>query len=157
MSKLAALAAARKRQAEDNSKDPESKVAKTEKKPDLLEEISARSRSNSSSNLPVTPVKETPHKRTKSTTAELPVQPVDVPESSLQNLSIAEQDLGFTPSIFAQTLLSTASSLQPGIQPSRAFGQPYATKSSYSSAGIFTQPSPDDIVLAAQSKGSLRS
>jgi elongation factor 1 alpha-like protein len=55
------------------------------------------------------------------------------------------------PSSFAKTLFGSA----PGTsKPKRdVFAMPYASSSAYS-AGAFAKPSPDDIVLTAQAKGS---
>lgn len=93
-------------------------------------------------------------------------QPVLAPEGDMQKLSITQtknrppesrptlSDLSIepvkaAPSAFAQTLFG------PTIKDQRpeVFAMPYASSSSFL-AQAFAEPSPDDIVLAAQAKGS---
>lgn len=57
-----------------------------------------------------------------------------------------------SPSAFARTLLGSAPEAQTS-QRQNVFAIPYTSSSSFS-AGVFAKPSPDDIVFAAQAKGS---
>jgi elongation factor 1 alpha-like protein len=150
MSKLAALAAARKQKAEMQSESGATK----ERAVDLLDELSFRTKTQtpvSQIKAPSIPIESTLQTSPPSATPE--TQTLAISDSIKAPLDVEE--LHITPSTFAQTLCSFDSEQQkPALHPS--FGQPYATKTSYSSAGLFTKPSPDDVVLAAQSKGSLR-
>ena len=56
-----------------------------------------------------------------------------------------------TPSAFARTLFGSAPSKAP--RPDEIFAMPYTSSPIYV-AEAFAEPSPDDVVLAAQAKGS---
>jgi elongation factor 1 alpha-like protein len=157
MSKLAALAAARKKQVE------ESKAAagalQSGQPADFLHELSTKRAfgSNAASTVTLPILSESSSKDSgDSSSSALNHEETDSPIPAA-----AYQSLETSPSVFAQTLCRVSLQLD---KPHNQFqttlaslSQPYSTKKSYASAGLFSKPSPDDVVLAAQSKGSLRS
>jgi elongation factor 1 alpha-like protein len=158
LSKLAALAAARKKQAEESKQDA-ANLLETNKSTDLLDELSAKLSISSVSASSARPVLNEPKGKESSGYLDR----VQIPEETSPIPTVAHQSLGTPPSFFAQTLCRTSlhserhseRHIQPATFPS--LSQPYSTKKWYNSAGLFSKPSPDDVILAAQSKGSLRS
>lgn len=83
---------------------------------------------------------ESPHASSRSPTGSTPAEPNPGPK-------MAE------PSAFAQTLLGS-SAVEPELPATKFFALPYMAYCP-SLADAFSNPSPDDVVLAAQAKGSI--
>jgi len=176
MSKLAALAAAKKKEAEEKRKPSESKEvsAETSRAVSLLDRLVTKKDSTveTSSSKTETPVitnsklafRKKPPVQKKS-------EPV-VSESAIEETIPArpKQNLRAPPSSFAQALLGSQDDTssgggvmedsQPPIKRRRSviasFGLPYAESKIFTAADPFSKPSPDDVVLNAQSKATFR-
>lgn len=176
MSKLATLAAAKKKAAEEKRQASDSQdgamgsssavslLDRLVTKKDSLADDSASSQSNS---LPTSKLafrrKPAVEKEIKAVT-ELSVEDIAPPKP--------KQNLRASPSSFAEALLGTQDtsslggvSLQDSIEqpPAKSnqsmlssFGLPYATNEIFTAADPFSKPSPDDVVLSAQSKATFR-
>lgn len=167
MSKLQALAAARRKKNEE--KKGSDKASETESD---LKKLSI-SESSKKENRP--PSRNTSHNISSKTREHLPDQasvgslqrsrgsvaePPDTSaesESGMQEVTFVIEERENTtqlssPSAFARTLLGSAPEAQTS-QRQDVFAIPYTSSSSFS-AGVFAKPSPDDIVFAAQAKGS---
>lgn len=165
MSKLQALAAARKKKAEDQKLEnrkiqssTKESTNETTKEPKrvipgvLVERLGVRQGVDS---LPLHTKAQTNNPGSESTTenqdsaavhidATDPQTEMDTP---LEPLELA------APSAFAQTLLGSPASLTTPVSRNQ-YLMPYMSLTS-SVANAFSEPSPDDVVLSAQSKGSL--
>lgn len=162
MSKLQALAAARKKK--NDEKKVQEKLAQTENGVKNLSLSDERQKENfapsSTQNL---------RKRTLDGQVLQPIA-IDTPAPTLEASQTEQMNVPqdtemkidedepmvmvrkYAPSAFAATLFGPA----PGANMARRqdfFAMPYASSSSFS-ANAFSEPSPDDVVLAAQSKGS---
>lgn len=156
MSKLQALAAARKKKAEEQKSfsfgnevskpmaemtlaEETQKDATKEKSPEPQQArtYSARKRKNSS-----------PHKPTDSDSAA-PIQPA-VESVPLPSGPPIEQG---KPSAFANAMFGGRDTA-PQSSPPALFSLPYVRDVSIEPTNAFSGPSPDDVVIAAQSKGS---
>lgn len=160
MSKLQALAAARKKKTED--KKEQEKAAQAEsgiQKLSISDQDKKHSRrpSLSSTTKPSTiePAAKRPatlqskasvQASKSSSTANLAEQGPDLPQANIPSGRLA------TPSAFATALVGSASEGHHG-QRQDVFQMPYTSSSSFH-ASVFAEPSPDDVVLAAQAKGS---
>lgn len=156
MSKLQALAAARKKKTEQ--KKEQEKESQAEQG---LQDLSISSRlpieqtqhSTSASSSPGLPIRKgeslLPEVTAESET--VPLNNTDHPMSDVEaQINLAGQR--HTPSAFARTLIGSA----PGASQRNkedVFAMTYASSSSYF-ASVFSEPSPDDVVFAAQAKGS---
>jgi len=170
MSKLQALAAARKKKAQEqksgSSAEEVSKplanlsISGSSEAPGV-KEASAQLRSSSAAT--VSGGKERPktypdRKRKNSSPhrkAPQPEEPIEIdssePEPDILPPASIEQA---QPSAFASTMFGGGNPV-PSYQPSNAlFILPYSTNSSVQSTDAFAGPSPDDVVIAAQSKGA---
>jgi elongation factor 1 alpha-like protein len=168
MSKLQALAAARKKKAEGQklenqraqppSTEMTSEAAKVPNKPItgvLAERLNGRLDAVAAKSLPIhtkarihpTPdgTSQCPHIVTEQVSTSEPSGTEDAP--SLEVLEPA------APSAFAQTLLGFPTSSSAPV-PRNQHPIPYMSLTS-SIADAFSEPSPDDVVITAQSKGSL--
>ncbi|GKT46452.1 HBS1-like protein [Colletotrichum spaethianum] len=171
LSKLQALAAARKKKTAD-AKKPDDKVDRAEKRMSALaidepskenqrsgssilakrQKLAEDSASGSQSSTPVSP----PQQEGKS--VPNPVD-MDVDQSHVPSAGTGEQDEddcfvvpSTRPSAFAQTLFGPA---QDTAATSQTYTIPYMESSTFVPSA-FTQPSPDDIVLAAQAKAGTK-
>ncbi|TVY15557.1 HBS1-like protein [Lachnellula arida] len=153
MSKLQALAAARKKKAQEKSGSADSgvekpmaglKIDEDTKMVDASEKpasrgfpLRKRKYTNEHEKVPkATPIQQEPEPSTPSPREEPPQQ--------------AE------PSAFANTMFSSPS--QPPRKPSKdLFTLPYTSSSASAASNPFSGPSPDDIVIAAQSKAANKS
>jgi len=171
-SKLAALAASRKKKEEEKRNiTPKSSADQSERAVALLdrlnlkqENVSPQSASDvsevTSTRLRFTAAR---HKDTEQTEDE-PQEPESAPEPEMRT---PPPDMRATPSLFAQAICRNHSSsadedhsetLSDGSrQWSSGFTFPYANDPQYIKSDPFARPSPDDVVLKAQSKGSLGS
>ena len=162
MSKLQALAAARKKKAQEQKSNGSSGVEKP------VADLSLNSSSEKEKG-PASPTKSTsrgfpirkrkdsnPHEKvTKLTQADRePEPPQDV---AMEDPALDQAE----PSAFANTMFSSSSSpttKKPRPNSSNLFSLPYNSNTAApTSAGPFAGPSPDDVVIAAQSKGSTTS
>jgi elongation factor 1 alpha-like protein len=163
MSKLQALAAARKKRT-DGKKEKEKASETTEG----LENLSISGQTQKENIKPVSapsaglkrpnnvlqepalsePPSGSSHDKNEAASHTQVHQTPDVP---MDNVAVAA-DQRAAPSAFAQTLVGSAP--DAGQKQTRdIFAMPYTSSSSYF-AGAFSEPSPDDVVLAAQAKGS---
>ena len=157
MSKLQKLAAARKKKNEQaKSQDKTGQAVEGIRKLAISEStdqkplpLAKRQKISSSSG---TPLQQRPDSQEETGEAKQENEPTVTPSPGEESGQTAEvAPVRAAPSAFARTLFGSA----PASKATRrdVFPMPYTSSSSFS-AKIFSEPSPDDIVLAAQSKGS---
>ncbi|OCL09549.1 hypothetical protein AOQ84DRAFT_338766 [Glonium stellatum] len=173
-SKLAALAAARKRkQREDGvASVPDNADTSHDKEPDravaLLDRLSLKDRAKEkappslgSSEQPEELSKKKPRQtrypvRRKKSPSPPPVQRREEPSGPIPEPSAAIEipDLRAPPSTFAAAMIG-ANRMEPQPRPLRGsmFSLPYIHNGWFTNANAFAGPSPDDIVMNAQAKG----
>lgn len=163
MSKLQKLAAARKKKS-DEKKGQEAATTQTQRKmSDLSISESSRKENLAPTNplvkrqkisqdsnapslkKPASPVPEEQHSRPDSDESESA-------EESQEDITSESTPVKVAPSSFARTLFGSAPQA-PSKSRREVFPMPYTSSTSFS-ASTFSEPSPDDIVLEAQSKGS---
>jgi elongation factor 1 alpha-like protein len=175
-SKLAALAATRKKQNEEKKRGESAAIADADRAVSLLDQLAVKKASSSpvskSTNSPGSSdrMRLTAALRPKSNTPREPI--VEQPTPELEENVSSEPLLPIfknKPSVFAQALCGVETESTEGaslaISPSNnmtsstkpVFSLPYASNEKFIKADPFAKPSPDDVVLAAQSQGSLRS
>lgn len=170
MSKLQELAALRKKKAEEQKAAQKNKESATQPVSDAAQRLSKLSVSSrakqgevasapstatsasAAAKLPVDPTVTTvPSKRKTDDIVQLDGPPAKSPAKSAgSHLEEAAPIEPAAPSEFAQALLGSA----PSAHAPRTFALPYMAFTS-SVADAFSGPSPDDVVLTAQAKGSL--
>lgn len=161
LSKLQALAAARKKKT-DVKKDDD-KVDRAEKRMSSLAITEPSSKESGSGLLAKRQKLSGESTPQPSATSQLRTSSSDAPsgmdvdlaqETPAGNDELTQDDCfvvpSTRPSAFAQTLFGPS---QDSADASQTYNMPYTTSSSFVPSA-FTQPSPDDIVLAAQAKGS---
>jgi elongation factor 1 alpha-like protein len=175
-SKLAALAASRKRQNEEKKKGESATTPDPDRAVSLLDQLavkktaSASASKASSSPAASDRMRLTAAFRPKS---NIPQEPVVKPTTPEPEKVISSEPLQpifkNEPSIFAQALcgvgteptegarLSIPASINAPSSTKPVFSLPYASNEKFIKADPFAKPSPDDVVLAAQGQGSLRS
>ncbi|KAK5626350.1 hypothetical protein RRF57_002065 [Xylaria bambusicola] len=163
ISKLQALAAARKKKAEDRKLEiQKTQIPTNEVAPDLANELNQPPSVNKTSNLGNRAGVKAPPILIKSQNGIAldgsVEQPDSTPTDAISNLSISTEPHSepatlAAPSAFAQTLLGSSMSWAVPV-PRNQYPIPYMSFTS-SVADAFSEPSPDDVVLTAQSKGSL--
>jgi elongation factor 1 alpha-like protein len=179
-SKLAQLAAARKRKEEEKQASTES--SQSGRSISLLDQLSTNKENARSSSKPqnlVTATTETPKARfptrAKSATnpvPEVPSEPFKSPPPTQEVVSEPFPDLRAKPSMFAQTMFGQRAPVLGGVplqgmdemdldppathQEGSMFTLPYTSDPEFAARNPFSGPSPDDVVLRAQSKGSAR-
>lgn len=165
MSKLQALAAARKKKAQEQGS---SSKANAERSTVSLSRDDAESAGTPSPSATATSSQ-------KITTRSFPIRKAQneasqndyTPQESFSTASqkeeqepvAAESDpvLETRPSAFASTMFGNEEKSSQNFQPESLFKLPYNVNGDISITNAFTGPSPDDIVIAAQSKGSTHS
>ncbi len=166
MSKLQALAAARKKKAQEEKINATSERVdkpmadlaisqKAEKEEAAVTPNAARS---SATEKPRTyPAgkrkNSSPHRKTSLPADPAKSSPVQTTEDEIQPPSIEQAK----PSAFASTMFGNKEPFPYRQLPSALFTLPYSTNPPLQSTDAFAGPSPDDVVLAAQSKGSMQS
>ena len=148
ISKLQQLAAARKKKAQEQKTEEMSGVEKPLAKLTLYDKEGMRASEESTSRQRAFPMRKrkdsNPHEKTPRTPPV--VEPIEEDEPrDIEPLDQAE------PSAFANTMFSNTS---PAPATANLFSLPYATNATSTATNPFTGPSPDDLVIAAQSKGS---
>jgi len=154
MSKLQALAAARKKKAQEQKSSEEAGV----EKPMAELKINGGSTKTGSTSENIAPLKSAsrgfpirkrkdsnPHEKTPKAPP-----PEREPETSTDSDTVPEPDQA-EPSAFASTMFGRVSSPSPQ-KPSSMFTLPYNVASIVVSTDPFAGPSPDDVVIAAQSQ-----
>jgi elongation factor 1 alpha-like protein len=172
-SKLAALAASRKKQNEDKKKnDQKSQAPEAGRAVSLLDRLAAKKDPEAlSSNISAPSgtsekLRFTASFRNKGPVAPEPVESDDELEETVEESTLEAPLPVFKaePSVFAKALCGVNESDSDGAMLSTdeakgsskpQFGLPYTTNQTYMNADPFAKPSPDDAILAAQSKGSL--
>ncbi len=168
MSKLQKLAAARKKKADE--KLAQEKIEQTRNQlTDLSVSESPSAKENNPSTGPFSKRLKTSESTAEGRGPLPPAEPKrpETPQQSLQNITneqhaaagpgpgqVSEKALAkdkARPSVFAQTLFGSPSDI-PKRRPLDFFPLPYATSSVLNA---FSKPSPDDVVFAAQAKGSI--
>ena len=165
ISKLQALAAARKKKAHDQRSSGSSVVEKPMEKLALnedqqadngqtLEKISsdfATSKKLPMRGIPLRKRKDSdPHEKAP-TAAPAMRDPERISPQALTGDALLDQA---EPSAFASTMFSSPDSAPPRQHPENNFTIPYVATTSTTPTDPFAGPSPDDVVIAAQSKGS---
>ena len=164
MSKLQALAAARKK-----AQEQKSNMASGVEKP--MAELSLSNRGNSPADKIETPIATSAagqssrgfplRKRKNSDPHEKPVKPIpqtdQISDSGYNaNIALPSPELDQAqPSAFASTMFNLKDHSSPS-SPVNLFTFPYTASPTPPATNPFVGPSPDDIVTAAQSKGSTK-
>lgn len=171
-SKLAALAAARKRKEEEKrTATAASEADQSERAIALLDRLTLKKENvqpfqSSETQQTSGRSRFTSRQKVSEQSTEEPLQPEQQPEEV--EMQTPPPDLRAVPSLFAQAICQQSStdvqsdnlirtSLDSNRQWSSKFVLPYANDPSYMMDNPFAKPSPDDVVLRAQSKGSLPS
>lgn len=160
MSKLQALAAARKKKTEDKKEHEKTSQAESGiQKLSISDQDKKHTRRPSLSSAMKISTAEPAAKRPATLQSKASVQAIKPSTTSNsaehgQGLPQANVPSGrlATPSAFATALVGSASGGHNG-QRQDIFQMPYTSSSSFH-ASVFAEPSPDDIVFAAQAKGS---
>lgn len=163
-SKLQALAAARKKKAQEQKSSPSTEGIERPMEKLAISQISEIRDHPNSPDLAVSgrssPKMYHARKRKNSSPHRKTSQPVDSIEQSSQPVEdeipepFVEQA---KPSAFASTMFSDSEPISTHPIPRTLFTLPYFANPSADSTDAFAGPSPDDVVLAAQSKGSVHS
>jgi elongation factor 1 alpha-like protein len=165
MSKLQALAAARKKKAQEQKSSQGVGVEKPmanlslsgfNQKSQSEDKSSTEQTLTSKSNTRGFPLRKRknsdPHEKILAPGTE------GEPAPSNYNNDIEEPHLNqATPSAFANTMFRTTPQALPPQHPNNFFSLPYAAAATIATHDPFAGPSPDDVVIAAQSKGSTMS
>jgi elongation factor 1 alpha-like protein len=165
ISKLQALAAARKKKAQEQrtnestgvekpmanlSLDSTSKKAKSVDKPSME---SSREQKPTLRGFPMRKRKDSnPHEKAPLPSIERESDS-DIVGTPIEDTPLDQAE----PSAFANTMFSNTSSTAPHQHPNNFFSLPYAAAAATTILDPFAGPSPDDVVIAAQSKGSTTS
>lgn len=169
-SKLAALAAARKKKEEEKrTVTPASEPDQSERAIALLDRLTLKKENVQPLQSPgmlETSARSrfTSRQKLSEQSTEEPLQPEQQPEEI--EIRTPPPDLRAVPSLFARAICQqpsadvqsdnlTRASSASSRQWSSKFVLPYANDPSYMKDNPFAKPSPDDVVLRAQSKGSL--
>ena len=162
MSKLQALAAARKKKAQEQRSSGSSGMENPTlnedqqmgngKIPEKNSAESARSQKLPPRGFPLRKRKDSsPHEMTPTVApAERDSEQRSSSETPVENAPLDQAK----PSAFASTMFSTVASAPPHHHPDSIFTLPYVATAATPSTDPFAGPSPDDVVIAAQSKGS---
>ena len=149
MSKLQALAAARKKKAQEQK----SEDVGVEKPMAELKINGSSAQSTSDEAVPSKPARGFPIRKRKDSNPHEKLlkapPPEREPEPSTPGSDIVAEDQA-EPSAFASTMFGRASS--PAKKPSSIFTMPYNVASTAVTKDPFAGPSPDDVVIAAQSQ-----
>jgi len=171
-SKLAALAAARKKKDDQKrTETPTPESAQSDRVVALLDRLSIKKENESPLGSSVKRTKFIPSRQKEQNrqTADTPkeISPMEQVSPIAQQRPIRVADIRAMPSMFAkaickqpaadESLITAALCSTHGRQWSSAFSLPYIHNPSFTEMNPFAGPSPDDIVLQAQSKGSLAS
>lgn len=165
MSKLQALAAARKKKAQEQKLNGASGMERP------MAELSLSDRANCSADKIESPMATSTmkqssrgfplRKRKNSDPHEIPAKPV----SRMEQMSNSDDNANTTllsleldqaePSAFASTMFNSKDRSSPS-RSINLFTLPYSASPTPSATNPFAGPSPDDVVIAAQSKGSTK-
>jgi len=152
-SKLAALAAARKRKATEEASGENTGAVS------LLDQLVTRSGQAKDVPSQPPPSRTYPIRKRKSPSPVPEPEPAAKLEDLPETVVAPQPNLSTTPSIFAETMCGTSSRQSKNNSP--AFSDSMRTilygHNSYNGTNPFAGPSPDDIVTQAQSKGSKKS
>lgn len=153
MSKLQALAAARKKKAQEQRSGGSSGVEKPMADLTLNSSVEKETRTpaskSASKGFPIRKRKDSnPHEKI---TKPAPAKDEKDPTTPVEDPSADQAE----PSAFANTMFSTPTSST--LRISNLFSLPYSNNAASTAADPFAGPSPDDVVIAAQSKGSTTS
>jgi elongation factor 1 alpha-like protein len=166
MSKLQALAAARKKKAQEQRSSASMGVVEKPMEELAISHTSENGDRGSSSDAASSRARTGPRtypmrKRKNSSPHRKTPQPVDpVEQTSLQpveNIMTVPSVEQAKPSAFANTMFGNSKPTPVHSPPRALFTLPYTANPSAQSTDAFAGPSPDDVVLAAQSKGSAHS
>jgi elongation factor 1 alpha-like protein len=154
-SKLAALAAARKKKNEEKKQSQPSQSSELDRAVGLLDRLGSK-KSLDASPVPETKMRKTPppvslkpvlRSKQIDDTPKVEAEP-EPPQAPLHDRHCSVQQ--GQPTAFAQTLFGSRHKKPIAMR----FLHPYVDNPKHTSADPFAKPSPDDIVIAAQSKGS---
>lgn len=162
MSKLQALAAARKKKTQDQKSSSGagtgiekpleslslSENVKGEQEDTVMENSTASK--GASRGFPLRKRKDSnPHEKAPAPSTERDPEPIQ-PEDPVEDEPLDQAQ----PSAFANTMFSNTHPASQHQHPSNLFSLPYAVAATTIQHDPFAGPSPDDVVIAAQSKGS---
>lgn len=149
MSKLQALAAARKKKAQEQKSSGSTGVEQPMANLNLNQAGEGASKLSSTRGFPLRKRKDSnPHEK-----APIPIE--REPEQSSEDTPMETPPLDQAePSAFANTMFSSTSASSTRRNQANLFTLPYNVSATTTIADPFAGPSPDDVVMAAQSKGS---
>lgn len=154
MSKLQALAAARRKKSEEQKGESSESIEKPMAKLNLQSQPTIQKTNTSPASGNTSIETQQPQKRKNSITHQKTVHPSE--KSSSPDLvspqSARNPSLQAVPSAFANTLFAAPPRV-PSIHPKAMFTMPYVRNAVVEATNAFAEPSPDDVVLAAQAKG----
>ncbi|KAF2275483.1 uncharacterized protein EI97DRAFT_502040 [Westerdykella ornata] len=167
-SKLAALAAARKKKQEEANREtavpqPNASASEADQAVALLDKLNFKNKAGNGSSTP-TPSEERGRNerlgrlqflKRQSSPEKVNTPPEEPPEPEEEVLTVQVPNIRTTPSMFASTICGIGR-LPAAEQPSviSSFPVPFSGMEDPTSRGLFAGPSPDDIVLRAQAKGN---
>lgn len=155
MSKLQALAAARKKKAQDEKSHGSLGVERPMAGLGIRSEEKSSESSATKPGLRSFPIRKrkdsNPHEKSPTKPQHKDRSLDQAHDEPLETTALDQAP----PSAFASTMFSSTS--QPSRQPENLFTLPYTASVSSPSTDPFAGPSPDDVVIAAQSKGSTNS
>ncbi|KAH6865420.1 elongation factor 1-alpha [Alternaria rosae] len=159
-SKLAALAAKRRKDREDAeaaaskaNHDADSAIA-------MLDKLSVKNQEGGNASVgggtgPARPSRYPIRRRSPSPAPETPKEPeIEEPQAPQPAVVVESPAQRATASMFASTLCGSDESSKHPQAPLQEVPLPFAAYKSYDGSGAFAGPSPDDIVRAAQAKGA---
>jgi len=169
-SKLAALAAARKKKEEEKrTETPTPESAQSDRVVSLLDRLSVKKENESPLGSSIKRTKFIPSRQKEqnqqAADASTRIDPIKQTPPIVEERPIPVADIRAMPSMFAKAIckqpvadknLTTAAATHKR-RWSNAFFLPYIHNPSFIEMNPFAGPSPDDVVLQAQSKGSLAS
>lgn len=155
MSKLQALAAARRKKAEEQKKGEPSKTLEEPMAELRLENNTTDQDTNNTQSLEEQIRLQQGRKRKNSVPHE---RHTNLPERPLSSGHLTEQNttnppLQAAPSAFAKTMFASRANV-PSLSSRAPFNLPYVRNAVVEATNAFAEPSPDDVVMAAQAKGS---
>jgi elongation factor 1 alpha-like protein len=163
VSKLQALAAARKKKAQEQKSSYITGVEKPMAGLNINDDSQAGNGPSSNESAPAQkptsrgfPLRKRKDSNPHEKTAKAPPTEWEPEQNIPESFDIEPLDQA-TPSAFASTMFSNPSQPPTSQHPSSIFTLPYSATTAQITTDPFAGPSPDDVVIAAQSKGSTNS
>ena len=160
-SKLAALAAKRRKEREDAEAAASKATNNADSAVAMLDKLSVNNQENAESSRdaaadrPARASRYPVRRRSPTPIPEAPKEPeVEEPETPQPAIIVESPAQRATPSMFASTLCGPDEPQKQPQPPTREIPVPFAAYRSFDGTAVFSGPSPDDIVRAAQAKSA---